>query len=98
MRVRDAEGRVVGPGPGPVLPCGVAEELTIVGAGERYERVEPLMCTQPAGRSEAIGWAYGLAPGTYGVTLIHEAPPAHGFKQHGPDAREFVGRAESDEL
>jgi len=98
MRVRDAGGRVVAPGPGPVLPCGAGEELTILGPGERHERAEPLQCTQPAGQAAAIGWSYALEPGEYGVTLIFAAPPAHGFTQHAPDPREFRGRVESDEL
>lgn len=98
MRVRDAEGRVVAPGPGPVLPCGAAEDLTILAPGERLERAEPLMCTQPAGQGPGIGWSYRLGPGEYGVTLVFAAPPVHGFTQHAPDPREFRGRAESDEV
>lgn len=98
MRVRDAGGRVVAPGPGPVLPCGAGEELTILAPGERHERAEPLQCTQPVGPTAAIGWSYALAPGEYGVTLIFAAPPVHGFTQHVPDPREFRGRVESDEL
>jgi hypothetical protein len=98
VRVRDAGGRVVAPGPGPVLPCGVAEALTIVGPGERHERAEPLACTQPAGASNRVGWAYALAPGEYGVVLVFESPPAHGFTQHAADPREFRGRVESGEV
>lgn len=98
MRVRDAAGRVVAPGAGPVLPCGVAEELTILGPGEREERAEPLACTQPAGAPAGVGWSYALAPGEYGVVLVYAAPPAHGFTQHAADPREFRGRVESDEL
>jgi hypothetical protein len=85
-------------GPGPVLPCGVAEDLEVVAPGASFERVESLGCTQPAGRSERIGWSYDLAPGTYRVTLIYEAPPAHGFTQHAPDPSEFRGRLESNEV
>lgn len=98
MRVRDAAGREVAPGPGPVLPCGVAEDLTILGPDERYERAEPLACTQPAGPTARIGWSYALTPGEYGVVLVLAAPPAHGFTQHAPDPREFRGRVESDEV
>lgn len=98
MVVRDAAGQVVAPGPGSVLPCGAAEDLTILGPGEQYERTEPLACTQPAGRSERIGWSYALAPGEYSVVLTLEAPPAHGFSQHAPDPREFRGRAVSNEV
>jgi hypothetical protein len=97
MVVRDAAGQVIAPGRGPVLPCGVAEDLTILGPGERYERVEPLMCTQPAGPTGRIGWSYALAPGEYTVVLVFEAPPAHGFTQHAADPREFRGRVESRE-
>ncbi len=98
MRVRDAEGRVVAPGPGPVLPCGVGEDLAILGPGEEFARAEPLQCTQPAGQAASIGWSYALTAGEYGVTLVFAAPPAHGFTQHVPDPREFRGRVESDEL
>lgn len=96
MRVRDAEGREVAPGPGPVLPCGIAEELTILQPGERHARTEPLACTQPAGTPARVGWSFALAPGTYSVTLVLTAPPPHGFMQHTPDAREFRGRVESN--
>lgn len=98
MVVRDAAGQEVAPGPGSVLPCGAAEDLTILGPGERYERAEPLACTQPARQRERIGWSYALAPGVYSVALILEAPPAHGFSQHAPDPREFRGRAVSNEV
>lgn len=96
MVVRDAAGQEVAPGPGSVLPCGAAEDLTIVGPGESHERSEPLACTQPAGRSERIGWSYALAPGVYTVALIFAAPAAHGFSQHAPDPREFRGRVVSN--
>ena len=98
MRVVDDAGRIVVPGAGPVLPCGVAEDLELVAPGASFERTESLGCTQPAGRSERIGWSYDVAPGTYRVTLIYEAPPAHGFTQHAPDPREFRGRLESNEV
>ena len=98
LRVVDAQGREVAPGPGPVLPCGVAEDWTVLAPGERHEHNEPLACTQPAGRSEPIGWSYALAPGTYRVRLFHEAPPAHGFTQSAPHPDAFRGRVESDEV
>jgi hypothetical protein len=98
MRVTDAQGRVVEPGPGPVLPCGVREEWLLLEPGASVERDEPLGCTQPAGRSEKIGWSYELAPGTYRVVLVHEAPPKHGFTQSARDPRAFTGRVESDEV
>jgi len=98
MRVLDAQGRVVPPGAGPVLPCGVAEEWSVLEPGGKLERDEPLGCTQPAGRSEPIGWSYALAPGTYRVVLVHESPPPHGFTQSSPDARAFRGRVESNEV
>jgi len=96
MRVRDAEGREVAPGPGPVLPCGVPEDLTILAPGERHTRAEPLGCTQPAGATQRIGWSYALAPGVYDVVLVFTAPPEHGFSQHAADPREFRGRVESN--
>jgi hypothetical protein len=78
LRVVDAQGRVVAPGPGPVLPCGVAEE---------WEALEP-----------GARWSYDLAPGSYHVTLVFEAPPPHGFTQSRPDPRAFKGRVESNEV
>lgn len=96
MRVHAAGGRELAPGPGPVLPCGVAEDLTILAPGEKHTRVEPLACTQPAGASGRIGWSYALAPGEYQVVLVFTAPPAHGFSQHEPDPREFRGQVESN--
>jgi hypothetical protein len=95
IRVVDAQGRVVTPGPGPVLPCGIMEQLLRLAPGERHERGEALGCTQPAGRSEAIGWSYDLAPGTYRLTLVFEAPPAHGFSQGDGTWR---GKVESNEV
>jgi hypothetical protein len=98
LRVTDAQGRVIAPGSGPVLPCGVGEEWTVLEPGQEHERDEPLACTQPAGRRESIGWAYALAPGSYRVTLVFEAPPSHGFSQAASDARAFHGRVESNEV
>ncbi len=98
MRVVDAGGRVVPPGPGPSLPGGVAEEWVVLAPGASIERNEPMGCTQPAGRTERIGWSYSLAPGIYRVALVFEAPPAHGFTQSSPNAYAFVGRAESNEV
>ncbi len=98
MRVRDANNRVIEPRPGPVLPCGAAEMLEILAPKARLERVEPLACTQPAGQRTRIGWSYPLVPGDYRIALIFEAPPAHGFRQHAADPREFVGRVESNEV
>lgn len=98
MRVVDAGGRVVAPGPGPVLPCGVGEEWVLLDPGASIERVEPMGCTQPAGRSERIGWSYELAPGTYRVALVFEAPPGHGFSQSSPNEHAFKGRVESNEI
>jgi hypothetical protein len=97
-RVTDAQGRVVAPGPGPVLPCGVGEEWVVLEPGQKHERDEPLACTQPAGRAEAIGWTHALAPGTYRVTLVFESPPPHGFSQAAPHERAFRGRVESNEV
>lgn len=98
MRIVDAAGTLIAPGPGPVLPCGVAEHWQILMPGHRHQRSEPLACTQPAGRAAAIGWSYRLSPGTYGITLVFEAPPAHGFSQSEPNDHAFVGRVESQEL
>jgi hypothetical protein len=81
-----------------VLPCGVAEDWLVLAPGESHERAEPLGCTQPAGRSERIGWSYALAPGRYGVALVYESPPAHGFMQSAPRADSFRGRVVSNEV
>lgn len=96
MIVKDAAGQVITPGPGSVLPCGVAEDLIILAPGESHTRDEPLACTQPAGAPATVGWSYPLPAGDYTVALVHAAPPAHGFGQHAPDPREFRGRAESN--
>ena len=96
MRITDANGVLVVPSPGSVLPCGMAETLEILVPGASFERDEPLGCTQPGGRSENIGWSYKLAPGRYTIMLVFESPPAHGFVQHAPDPREFRGRVESN--
>ena len=98
LRVVDAKGVVVEPSQGPVLPCGVNELWRVLAPGERHDELQTLACTQPAGRSEAIGWAYELTPGTYRVTLVFETPPAHGFSQAEPHAAAFVGRVESNEV
>lgn len=98
MRVLDDQGRLVTPGPGPVLPCGVAEGWQVLMPGRSYQRSEPLQCTQPAGRSESIGWSYKLTPGTWRITLVYEAPPAHGFSQSEDNEYAFRGRVESPEI
>lgn len=97
MRIVDAEGRIVTPGPGPVLRRGISEPWQILMPGHNYQRSEPLSCAQPAGTSTAIGWSYKLSPGTYGITLVFEAPPAHGFSQCETSEYAFVGRVESHE-
>jgi hypothetical protein len=97
MRVVDAHDRVVPPGPGPVLPCGVREGVTRLAPGQRHERDEPLGCTQPAGSTETIGWSYDLAPGTYRVRLVFEFPPSHG-RGEGHDPEAWRGRVESNEV
>jgi hypothetical protein len=98
LRVVDTTGVVIEPAKGPVLPCGVAEDWRVLAPGERHDEVQTLGCTQPAGRSEPIGWAYALAPGTYQVTLVFESPPAHGFSQAAPHPHAFAGRVESNEV
>jgi hypothetical protein len=96
LRVVDDSGRTIAPESGPVAPCGVGEDWTVLAPGESIDRDEPLACTQPAGRSESIGWSYlHVTPGRYPVTLTMRAPPAHGFSQADPDARAFVGDVES---
>lgn len=94
--VADQHGAVVAPGPGPVLPCGVAEEWTVVEPGASFERDESLACTQPAGRTEAIGWSYDLATGTWKVSLVWESPPAHGFSQSEPHPHAWRGKLQSN--
>ncbi len=97
LRVVDDSGRVMAPSPGPVLPCGAAEKWTVLAPGESVDHDEALACTQPAGRSEAIGWSYAnVAAGHYTVTVVMSAPPAHGFTQSSPDARAFAGTVESN--
>jgi hypothetical protein len=98
MRIVDDAGRRVIPGPGPVLPCGVSERWQVVMPGQRCQRLEPLSCTQPAGQAAMCGWSYKLAPGTYGITLVFEAPPAHGFSQSESNEYAFRGRVESQQL
>ena len=98
MRIVDSQGALVTPGPGPVLPCGVAERWQVLMPGHKYQRSEPLSCTQPAGNAAAIGWAYKLTPGTYSITIVFEAPPAHGFSQSETNEHAFSGRVESREL
>jgi hypothetical protein len=96
--VADQHGALVQPGPGPVLPCGVMEDWTELAPGASFERDESLACTQPAGRSEAIGWSYELKPGTWKVSLRFEAPPAHGFSQSAPHPHAFTGKLESNSV
>lgn len=96
MRVTDTEGRVVAPGPGPVLPCGAGEMATTLAPGELLERAEPLGCTQPAGRTESIGWSHALPAGRYRGVLEFACPPEHGFSQC--DEPVWQGRAESNAL
>jgi hypothetical protein len=94
MRVTDAAGKEVPPGPGPVLPCGVKEEVAVLQPGQSLERGEPMGCTQPAGRSESIGWSYTLPPGTYRAVLLFAFPPAHGFLDREADS--WTGQVESN--
>jgi hypothetical protein len=94
MRISDATGKEVRPGPGPVLPSGVKEDVTPLAPGQSLERAEPLGCTQPAGRSETIGWSYTLPPGTYRAVLLFAFPPAHGYADRTPDA--WMGQVESN--
>src|SRR5882724_1131197 len=58
LRIVDASGATVTPGPGPVLPCGIRESLTVLKPGESFERDEFVGCTQPAGETRSIGWGY----------------------------------------
>ncbi|MFT3712779.1 MAG: hypothetical protein QM817_34440 [Archangium sp.] len=97
MRVVDASGAEMKPGGGPVLPCGVPEDWTELEPGASFERDEPLACTQPAGGPPNVGWSYDhLAAGTYRVTLLFQAPPAHGFSQSPANPRAFSGALESN--
>jgi hypothetical protein len=94
MRVTDSSGHEMAPGPGPVLPCGVKEDITHLEPGHTFERAEPLGCTQPAGRPESIGWSYALPPGTYRAVLNFAYPPKHGYVE--PDADAWRGEVESN--
>lgn len=98
MRILDSEGQIVAPGPGPVRPCGVAEPWQILMPGHKCQRQEPLSCTQPAGQAAAIGWSYDLSPGTYRITLLFAAPPAHGFSQSEANEYAFTGRVKSNQI
>ena len=98
LRVTDDHGRACAPTTGPELPCGAGEMWTVLAPGEVVEHEQPLACTQPAGRSERIGWRYQLDPGVWRATLVHEAPPAHGFTQSKPHPAAFSGRVESNEV
>jgi len=98
MRVLDANDTLVTPGPGPVLPCGVAETWHMLMPGRSHHRTEPIQCTQPAGRTESIGWSYKLTRGVWRITLVFEAPPTHGFSQSESNEYAFRGRVESQEL
>lgn len=96
LRVVDAAtGAEVAPGPGPVLPCGVAEDLTVLAPGESVEHDEPFGCTQPAGETRDVGWSYALGAGTWKVSLVFEFPPAHG-RTETSDARAWRGRVETN--
>ena len=98
MQVRDADGRLVSPGPGPVLPCGAMETWEVLAPGESVDRDEPLLCTQPAGLAAPVGWAYALGPGRWRVVLVYESPAPHGFSQSPPHPLAFKGRVESNEV
>jgi len=98
LQIRDAAGALVEPGPGPTLPCGVAEEVTILAPGAALERAEAWSCTQPAGAPSGVGWSYQLAPGRYTLSLVYESPPPHGFTQHPPGQEVWRGRAVSNEV
>lgn len=95
MRIVDSNGATLAPGSGPVLPCGIREELTVLKPGESFERDEFVGCTQPAGESRAIGWSYALAAGIWKVTLLFEFPPAHG-RIENEDVRSWRGIVESN--
>lgn len=95
LRIADASGAELAPGPGPVLPCGIPERVQVLDPGASLVTDVPFACTQPAGQPLGIGWSYQLEPGRYRVTLIYEFPPRHGF---GVERREscWRGRAESN--
>lgn len=97
LRVTDAAGNVVAPGPGPVLPCGVAETAVPLEPGKSLERKEHFGCTQPAGCDRTVGWSYHLAPGTYRIVLIYESPMPHGY-DHNPDPGAWIGKVLSNEI
>ncbi|MBI3726628.1 hypothetical protein HY251_22105 [bacterium] len=98
LEVVDSRGQAVAPGPGPVVPCGVNEEATLLLPGKSVERAEPFACTQPAGPKQTIGWSYALRAGAYRVTLELAFPPAHGFKQAAFDPRAWRGSVRSNTI
>jgi hypothetical protein len=98
IRVVDKNGKVVRPGPGPALPCGIAEDPTTLAPGDRFERREGLACTQPAGLNKKVGWDYDhLPPGKYRVSLIMQNPPAHGYDVHS-DGEAWKGKLETEPI
>lgn len=80
IELRDGKGEVVSPGPGPTLPCGMAERPTTLQPGQAHDSREGLACTQPAGATVEIGWQYSqLEPGEYRARLVFAYPPSHGY-------------------
>jgi hypothetical protein len=95
MRVVDSSGATITPGAGPVLPCGVREDVVVLKPGESLDRDEYVGCTQPAGDSRPVGWSYALGAGVWKVTLLFAFPPAHG-RIENEDAQAWRGSVESN--
>jgi hypothetical protein len=97
FRIKDEKGKLVVPGPGPVLPCGVKEGTTKMIPGDIREETQTFGCTQPAGLKIKVGWEYDLKPGKYSVIFIYENPAAHGHAVN--DAKDaWKGRVETDPI
>lgn len=87
IEIQNAEtGEVIAPGPGPVRPCGMGEDITSIDPQKSFDREEYIGCTQPAGQTQNIGWSYDLKSGRYNAKLIFEYPPSrhnYGGRQGG---------------
>ncbi len=97
LRITDSQGKVVVPDKGRELPCGKGESPALLAPGKTISRSEPLVCTQPKGVEQSIGWKYKLKPGTYKIALVFEAPPTHGYSINSAD-NAWKGKVVSNEV
>lgn len=72
---READGVLVQPAAGPLLPCGFAEQPTPVPPHGSVDNLRTLACTQPFGAQETIGFSYEhLEPGLYRIHAVFQNP------------------------